>query len=226
MDTSLALQTSRCACGASPSAHDSHHAPLEARSDDELRLVAGMIAGEDRAWREFEQRYARTIQRCITSITSRFTAVVGADDVREVYATFCIRLLEGDKHKLRTFDSERGYSLKSWFGMLAVQTTYEYLRKKKRETGRDKKGGEGVMGAASPDPYEQCWERERTRIASSLLVQFSERDREFFTLYYDEGWTPERIAERMGISVKTVYTKKHKLVSRLAELAEERRLAA
>ena len=185
-----------------------------------------MIAGSDRAWREFEHTYARVVQRCITSVTSRFTSVVGADDVREIYATFCIRLLEGDKHKLRTFDPTRGYSLKSWFGMLAVQTTYEYLRKKKRDTGRDKKGGEGVIGSVGPDPYEQCWERQRSAITSSLLAQFSERDREFFRLYYDKGYDPEQIATRMGISLKTVYTKKHKLVTRLAQLADERRIAA
>jgi len=218
---SLALNPSRCACGA-PSA--AAHGPLAA--DDDGQLLAGMIAGHDRAWREFDQRYARVMQRCITSVTSRFSSVVGADDVREVYAMFCMRLLDGDKHKLRTFDPARGYSLKSWFGMLAVQATYEYLRKKKRETGRDRLGGEGVMGSAAPDPYEQTWERQRTRIAGSLLDQFSERDREFFRLYFDQGCEPEQIAARMGISVKTVYTKKHKLAIRLAELAGERRLAA
>jgi RNA polymerase sigma-70 factor, ECF subfamily len=218
----LALNSSRCACGASP---DVAHAP-PAEHDEQRQLVAGMIAGHDRAWRDFDQRYARNVQRCITSVTSRFSSVVSADDAREIYATFCIRLLEGDKHKLRSFDPTRGYSLKSWFGMLAVQTTYEYLRRKKRETGRDRRGGEGVMGAASPDPYEQCWDRQRTHLTSSLLDQFSARDREFFRLYYDQGCEPEQIATRMGISVKTVYTKKHKLVSRLAELADERRLAA
>jgi DNA-directed RNA polymerase specialized sigma24 family protein len=159
---SLALNPSRCACGASAGAH----APIA--ESDERRLVAGMIAGAERAWREYDQRYARGVQRCITSVTSRFSAVVGADDVREIYATFCIRLLEGDKHKLRTFDPTRGYSLKSWFGMLAVQTTYEYLRKRKRETGRDRRGGEGVMGSAAPDPYEQTWERQRSELAGSF----------------------------------------------------------
>jgi RNA polymerase sigma-70 factor, ECF subfamily len=218
----LALNSSRCACGASP---DVAHA-IAAEPDAEIRLAEGMIAGHERAWREFDQRYARIVQRCITSVTSRFSSVVGADDVREIYATFCIRLLEGDKHKLRTFDPTRGYSLKSWFGMLAVQTTYEFLRRKKRETGRDRRGGEGVMGAPSPDPFEQCWDRQRTRLTSSLLAQFSSRDREFFRLYYDQGCDPEQIASRMGISVKTVYTKKHKLASRLAELAEQRCLAA
>lgn len=216
----LALNPSRCACGAFAGAH----APLA--ESDERRLVAGMIAGEDRAWREYDQRYARSVQRCITSVTSRFSAVVGADDVREIYATFCIRLLEGEKHKLRSFDPTRGYSLKSWFGMLAVQTTYEYLRKRKRETGRDRRGGEGVMGSAAPDPYEQTWERQRSELAGSLLDEFSARDREFFRLYFDQGCEPEQIARRMGISVKTVYTKKHKLACRLAELAGERRLAA
>ncbi len=34
---------------------------------------------------------------------------------------------------------------------------------------------------------------------------------EFITLYYGEGLEPEEIGRRMGISVKTVYSKKHKI---------------
>ena len=37
-------------------------------------------------------------------------------------------------------------------------------------------------------------------------------------LYYAEGLEAEQVAEEMGISVKTVYSKKHKIRTRLAEL--------
>jgi RNA polymerase sigma-70 factor (ECF subfamily) len=37
---------------------------------------------------------------------------------------------------------------------------------------------------------------------------------------------PEQIAEEMGISVKTVYSKKHKIGAKLEALLQEQRLAA
>lgn len=56
---------------------------------------------------------------------------------------------------------------------------------------------------------------------SALLKDFSDRDREFVSLYFLDGRTPE-IADELGISVKTVYTKKHKIRSRLEKLLSER----
>ena len=63
-------------------------------------------------------------------------------------------------------------------------------------------------------------------VAARILAEFSEKDREFITLYYGEGLEPDEIAGRMGISVKTVYSKKHKIRSRLEAMLVERKLAA
>ena len=45
-------------------------------------------------------------------------------------------------------------------------------------------------------------------------------------LYFGEGLEPEQIAERMHISVKTVYSKKHKIQSRLEAMLSQAQLAA
>ena len=37
-------------------------------------------------------------------------------------------------------------------------------------------------------------------------------------LYYGDGLSPEHVAERLGISVKTVYSKKHKIQRKLSEI--------
>src|SRR5690606_22654424 len=93
-------------------------------SEEEQRLLAGMIADQESAWREFNLRYARLIYRCITRVTARFTAVVGPDDVREIYAMLCMQLLANDKRKLRSFEPGRGNKLGSWIGMLAIHSAY------------------------------------------------------------------------------------------------------
>ena len=64
-----------------------------------------------------------------------------------------------------------------------------------------------------PDPYESAVESERAEIAADLLAGFSAKDRTFATLYFGEELDPNEIATRMNISVKTVYSKKHKIQS-------------
>jgi RNA polymerase sigma-70 factor (ECF subfamily) len=195
-------------------------------SEEEQRLLVGMIADQEGAWREFNTRYARLIYRCITRVTARFTAVVGPDDVREIYAMLCMQLLANDKRKLRSFEPGRGNKLGSWIGMLAIHSAYDYLRGLKREPKRGCLSEAESLSSELPDPYDVYVMRQRASIVSTLLAAFSDKDQEFITLYYGEGLEPEQIAERMGISVKTVYSKKHKIRSRLEAMLSERRLAA
>ena len=49
---------------------------------------------------------------------------------------------------------------------------------------------------------------------------------ELGSVAYSEGLEPDEVARRMGISVKTVYSKKHKIQRRLVSLLAEQRLAA
>jgi RNA polymerase sigma-70 factor, ECF subfamily len=195
-------------------------------AEDERELLSGMLEDRESAWREFNLRYARLIYRCITRVTSRFAAVVGPDDVREIYAMLCVQLLANDKRKLRSFEPGRGNKLGSWIGMLAIHSAYDYLRGVKREPKRGSMTEAEGLTSELPDPCEAYVMRERARIVAQLLEGFSDKDREFIALYYAEGLDPEQIAVRMGISVKTVYSKKHKIRTRLEALLGARKLAA
>ncbi|HEU4532856.1 MAG TPA: sigma-70 family RNA polymerase sigma factor [Polyangiaceae bacterium] len=194
--------------------------------EDELRLVAQMVSGDARSWREFQRRYDRLIYRCITKVTARFAARVSADDVHEVYATLLLQLLANNMHKLRTFDPERGNRLGSWIGLLAINATYDHLRSLRRESNSQPiQEAEQVRGEG-PDPYEECERREQAEVVSKMLGDFSEKDRQFMVLYFGEGLKPEEVAEKMSISVKTVYSKKHKIQSRLGQIMNKYKVAA
>ena len=52
---------------------------------------------------------------------------------------------------------------------------------------------------------------------NQALESFSKKDRTFVKLYFVEGLSPEEVAEVMDVSVKTVYSKKHKIRCRLEE---------
>ncbi|MCC6216865.1 MAG: sigma-70 family RNA polymerase sigma factor [Polyangiaceae bacterium] len=200
-------------------------APPDARTE-ERQLLAGLLADQPRAWVELERRYGRLLERCITKVTSRFSAVVGAEDVREIRAVLLLSLLANDKHKLRSFEVDRGVKLGSWLGMLAAHAAYDYLRGLRREPRRAAVVEAERLSSDAADPFEVLDLRERARAVERLLCDFTEKDREFIGLYFGEGLEPEEVAARMGISVKTVYSKKHKIRSRLAELLGGERLAA
>ena len=194
--------------------------------DDEQELLQGLLADDTRAWRRFNELYARLIYRCITRVTARFSAVVSQDDVDEIYANLCLQLLSKDKRKLRSYDPDRGTKLSSWIGLLATNVAYDFLRGKKRSPRTDDGKCPETLRSQNPDPYETCLEHERAEILTRVMQTFSEKDQRFVELYYGQGLEPEHIARELGISVKTVYSKKHKIRGRLVGLLEKRQLAA
>ena len=185
---------------------------------DEAALVEGLLTGSERHWRQFHARYDRLIFRCITKVTGRFASLLTQDDIRAIYATLVVQLLSNDMHKLRTFDPARGNRLGSWIGLLAINAAYDYLRQIRREPNRAPLAEAETLSCDLPSPLEVALHRERAERVTSVLAHFSAKDREFVSLYYGEGLEPEQIATRMNISVKTVYSKKHKIRSRLESM--------
>lgn len=193
---------------------------------DDAALVRALIADDARAWREFNTRFSRLVLSTIGRVTARFSGVVSQEDMREIYATFCVQLLANDKIKLRSFDPARGNKLSTWLGLLASHTAYDFLRGARREPRRAALSEAEDLCSTMPDPCESALMRERATLVSSLLESFTDKDRAFIQLYFGEGLAPELVAERLNISVKTVYSKRHKIQARLQSLLVEAQLAA
>lgn len=211
-----------------PSASKSVRFAVEGRQgeDSDKSLVEGMIEGDERAWREFHERFDRLIFRCISRVTVRFASKVGADDVNEIHANLLFQLLANDKHKLRSFDAARGSRLASWVGLLATNATYDHLRSIKRHVHRSAPIEAERLVSGAPGPLEVFERRQRAEKVEGVLAELSERDRDFFEMYFADGLSPEEIAARMNISVKTVYSKKHKIRSKLEGLVRGAAAAA
>lgn len=192
----------------------------------ETELLELMLTLDKVAWREFHRRYDRLIWCCIHKVSGRFTHILAPEDVNEVYANFFAALMANDLHKLRSFRVERGNKLGTWIGMLAIHSTWDYLRAMSRQPTGDPlsvieeapHGGEG--------PFEAVSRREDCDRVAALMNRFSRKDRTFVMLYFVDGHSPEEVAEAMGISVKTVYTKKHKIRTRLERMLTEQGISA
>ena len=192
----------------------------EPRTTDwsEMQLLERMLLREGRAWREFHERYDRLIYRAIHKVTQRFSAVISSADVDEIYAMLLVSLNNRDMHKLRTFEPERGHRLSTWVGLLATNAAWDYLRTIARQPARGSAVEAEDVSCGEPDPFHALAAKEEWSRVSETLRTFSEKDRTFVDLFFMQGRTPEQIAEQMQISVKTVYSKKHKIRCRL-ELA-------
>lgn len=198
---------------------------VRSRADDEMHFVERLVENDAEAWRMFTREYSRVILGCIRRVLCRFTRVTSEQDVDEVYARFCCELLAQDKKKLRRFDAAKGSRLSTWLGLLATNATYDYLRRLKRDRVCDPLPEGEVLHSDDASPYDQVALRERAAIAADVMRELSPRDRQFVELYFAEGLEAEEISERMGISVKTVYTKKHKITARLESLVAKMQAA-
>jgi RNA polymerase sigma-70 factor (ECF subfamily) len=195
-------------------------------ADDEALLIEGLLSDDHAAWRAFEARYSRLIYGAIGTVRGRFPRLISSEDVREIYANLCLQLVSGDKRRLRSFDPERGARFGSWLGLLARHAAYDFLRARRRQPqlqwlGEDTPWLE-IANEDAPDAFRICCARERAHILLQLVEDLSPRDREFVELYYWEGLDPEQTAERLGICVGTVYSKKHKIRARIETLLEKR----
>jgi RNA polymerase sigma-70 factor (ECF subfamily) len=193
---------------------------LDYRALSDGRLLACVLDKDQIAWRELIRRFRGLVFRCITKVASRYDAVLSNEDINEIFGDMCFNLLRDDMRKLRAYDASRGAKLGSWLGLLAINTAYDYLRQTSRRPLLDRLDGSADRAGDAPSALDEILEKERWDYLKSLLADFSERDRRFVELYYGAGLLPEQVAAAMGISVKTVYSKKNKLRSKLLALAQ------
>lgn len=202
-------------------------APQTKTAETDFELLERVLDHQGEAWTELLRRYRSLIHRCITKATSRVGAQLCPDDQDEIFCELCMNLLRDDMRKLRAFDPTRGVKLSTWLGLLSINTAYDCLRRRARypllapnEDLTPERPADG------PSPLEQLLKKERRGFFGQLVTRLSARDRDFVRLYFEQGLDAELIAHAMNISVKTVYTKKHKISARLVRLAEQQLAAA
>ena len=194
-------------------AHATAKNPAEWTDRELLRKV---LRSDARGWAELVRRFRPLIYRCITKVTLKYAPTLGAADLDEIYADVMMQLVRDEMHKLRIYNPSRGTKLSSWLGMISVNAAYDFLRSAGRRPLLDK-----VDGAIDPHqecdrtPLDQLIEKERWDHLNELLADFTDKDRTFVELYYQKGLEADEIAAEMQISLKTVYSKKHKIRAHL-----------
>jgi RNA polymerase sigma-70 factor (ECF subfamily) len=198
-------------------------ASYKALSDTDL--LQRLLTLEPGAWREFHRRYDRMVWSCVQRVVVRFSGVVASDAIQEIRGNFYASLLANDMHKLRRFEVERGNKLGSWIGLIAINATWDYLRASARRPVVD------PMTLAEElhdngDLFSHQIAREDCDRLTAVVRALPPRDQEFVRLYYVDGLSPQEVADALGVNVKSVYTKKHRLTRQLREAFAAQRARA
>lgn len=188
--------------------------PFAAAYGTESELVAGLLANEVTAWRVFERLYATMLDYCIRRAL-RNARHLGDDAVVEVRANVYVDLLASDRAKLRSWRASGGSRFSTWVTMIAIQAAHGYLRSTKREALREDLSTTIELESVDLDPYQVASRGEILERARAKMNAFKPRDRKFAQLYFIEGLEPEAIAQRLGLSINTVYSKRFKIQERL-----------
>jgi RNA polymerase sigma-70 factor (ECF subfamily) len=183
-------------------------------------LLEAVIGHDEAAWRELLRRFRPLVFRCINKVACKYDALLSSEDANEIFGEVCFNLLRDDMRKLRAYDPARGSKLGSWLGLIAMNTAYDFLRATRRRPKLDKLDPGHDRAAPEPSALDSLLDKERWHYVAHLLSDFSAKDRRFVELYYGQGLLPEEVAAAMRISVKTVYSKKNKLRTRLEAIAQ------
>ena len=196
-------------------------APKLAADWTDRELLKFVLRSEARGWAELVRRFRPLIYRCITKVTLKYAPSLGSADLDEIYADVMMQLVRDDMHKLRIYNPARGTKLGSWIGMISVNAAYDFLRGAGRRPLLDKVDGTmDVHEECDRTPLDLLIEKERWGHLNGLLSDFTDKDRTFVELYYQKGMEADEIAAEMQISLKTVYSKKHKIRAHLVRCLE------
>lgn len=191
-----------------------------AQLDDAALLGEVLAAGGGVPFEVLFTRFRSLMLACIVRTARGQGRRLGDADALDVLGDVSVALLAHDLRKLRQYRPDRGTTVATWLGLVATSTCRDALRKQRRARLELTDGLElERLPSAAPAPDVALADAEARRAVEAMLAQFSERDRAFVMLYFAEARAPEAVAEEMGISVATVYSKKAKIKARLTSLA-------
>jgi len=185
---------------------------------EELELLGAVLDADPEAEAAFVVRYSALIEHCVRRVARSRASWVTRDDLQDIISEVWVSLWERDKLRLRRFDPSRRVKVSTWIGMLARNCAIDWLR-----AHQDRALAAQVLpdlAGRDPLPTEQVEHRERWELASRALKRLSDEERRFMRAWYVDGRDSRDLARQLGITVATVYTRRFKIVAKLAQVVD------
>ena len=187
--------------------------------EQEQCLVAQVLSKDQKAWKEFCRRYENLIVACTLKTLRRYHAKFNADDLADIVGEVWMVLLKDDMRKLRLYDPDRGYRLTSWLGLITTNCTIDQLRQRSSENILfDDVSSLELTMADSRSPDQGLEDMESVQIARQAIDQLSSEEQQFVVSCFHDERRPEELAQELGITVNTVYSRKFKIREKLTRI--------
>lgn len=186
-------------------------------------LAQRCASGCRAAWSAIIEDSRPHLRFTVLQTLQRYNARRSDAQVEDLVAKIQLRIAEDDFRRLRSYSGRS--TLKTWLRTLAVNTTIDFLRKKREILTID----DEELGSPEPidhaSPEDAAMHRQLLEQLARLTHQLNDDDRLFLTLHFVEQRSFAEIAERMNKSPASLYARKHRLTERLRGLAAEHGLA-
>jgi RNA polymerase sigma factor (sigma-70 family) len=183
-----------------------------------LAMCAGRSPG---AWEEFIHRYNRLIYYAMHRTMATRSYAPTAEETEDLLNDLLVHLIKNNCKKLTQYRGDQGATVATWLRTVTVRFVIDYLRKKARESETvdiDSHSYLAETASDSPETPEEVYEsKEAQRMFSLAVSALDEKDRYFMELYYGQGLAPEKVADVLGISVKTVYSRVNRLKTKISD---------
>ena len=176
------------------------------------QLVAGCLAGDERAWNALLERY----KNLIYSIPMRYGAP--HQDAADIFQAVCLDLFN-ELPRLR--DAE---ALQAWLIRVTTHKCYHWKRKMIAEDANvDEDQLENISGA-EPIPADVIAELEQEQIVREAIAQLPDRCREMIgLLFFENPPIPyDEVARRLGLAKGSIGFIRGRCLQRLKKVLEQK----
>jgi len=193
---------------------------------DDGELIKRCLSGHDKtAWEIFVRQYSRVIWSSIHKTFKTYSFQNSKEDAEDIYSSVFLSLLEDDFRRLRQFRSGNACTLPTWLTVVTVRKTIDYIRHDKRHLFIETISDDVDLFANHPDSCngaDALLDQKQTTMAlESSLDALSPEDRETYDLLFDKGLPPEHVAERLGVSVSAIYSRKSRMLVKMKKSLQE-----
>jgi RNA polymerase sigma-70 factor (ECF subfamily) len=173
----------------------------------EVRLVARVAAGDDRALARIYDQYGALVYGVALHL-------VGDEaSARDV----CQEVFVGLWQRPDRFDPERA-SLRTWLAVVARRRAIDLLRQRGRRQRREERAAAVAGVVAPPDIEEAAEAMVDGELLRTALAELPDEQRHAIELAFLEGLTHREVAVRLGIPEGTAKSRIRLGLSRLARL--------
>jgi RNA polymerase sigma-70 factor (ECF subfamily) len=193
-------------------------------STDDAHLVQEAARGNQAAFRQLYERYYRPMASVIFRVGGTFV------DVDDVLQDVFLRAWNG----LPGFRQDAQFS--TWLYRIAVNTALRHREKRKAERDRTQEDLEGdshfLEVGESPteatrqallDPADAAINASEAVLLRAAVDRLGEKHRSVVTMYYYDGKSCDEIAELLGTSVGTIWSRLHYAMKKLKDTMEAQR---